>query len=192
MSRYFNEIYCGSPQQLVDDFMVEATNVVGLDGYQVCREGFAIRPDGIATYGSSAGPHGYRMIGPKSKRKYLHRAIAEAFIPNPDNLPMVRHLNDDPTDNRVENLAWGTQTDNMQDCIRNGNFGYFTDEDRERAMQKRRTPVTVIFPDGYEKEYISQQEAARQIGISQSDIANCLSGKQKTSHGYRFRRAYHD
>lgn len=50
----------------------------------------------------------------------VHRMVAEAFIPNPSGFPVVRHLNDDPTDNRVENLAWGTQSDNMRDAIRNG------------------------------------------------------------------------
>lgn len=50
----------------------------------------------------------------------VHRLVAEAFIPNPDNLPLVRHLNDVKTDNRVSNLAWGKVIDNVQDKIRNG------------------------------------------------------------------------
>jgi hypothetical protein len=50
----------------------------------------------------------------------IHRALAEAFIPNTDGLPVVRHLNDNPTDNRLENLAWGTPRDNAADCVRNG------------------------------------------------------------------------
>lgn len=54
------------------------------------------------------------------KNKMLHRVVAEAFIPNPEGLPLVRHLNDDPSDNRLENLSWGTYADNMNDRIRNG------------------------------------------------------------------------
>lgn len=56
----------------------------------------------------------------KSRLAFVHRLMAVAFLPNPDNLPLVRHLNDDPRDNRLGNLAWGTQTDNMRDCVRNG------------------------------------------------------------------------
>lgn len=48
---------------------------------------------------------------------HLHRLLAQMFIPNPDNLPVVRHLNDNPRDYRLENLAWGTQADNMQDIF---------------------------------------------------------------------------
>ncbi|MFJ4173388.1 NUMOD4 domain-containing protein [Microbacterium sp. NPDC089696] len=50
----------------------------------------------------------------------LHRAMAQAFIPNPGNLPVVRHLNDIHDDNRLENLAWGTHAQNSRDMVENG------------------------------------------------------------------------
>jgi hypothetical protein len=50
----------------------------------------------------------------------VHRVVALAFHPNPDGLPLVRHRNDVPADNRAENLTWGTQKDNADDALRNG------------------------------------------------------------------------
>lgn len=50
----------------------------------------------------------------------IHRLVADAFVPNPSNLPVVRHLNDSPMDNSLENLCWGTQGDNIRDAVRNG------------------------------------------------------------------------
>lgn len=55
---------------------------------------------------------------------YLHRLVAMAYIPNPNNYPMVRHLNDNPLDNRLANLAWGTQKDNVKDSIKNNSFHF--------------------------------------------------------------------
>lgn len=51
----------------------------------------------------------------------VHRLVAKAFIPNPNNLPYVLHKDDVPDNNHVDNLRWGTQTDNMRDRVRNGN-----------------------------------------------------------------------
>lgn len=57
----------------------------------------------------------------KSTRELVHRIVAEAYIPNPDNLPLVLHWDDDAGNNRVENLRWGTHSDNGFDSVRNGN-----------------------------------------------------------------------
>ena len=58
-------------------------------------------------------------------RKFLvHRLVAEAFIPNPDDLPMVLHWDDKASNNHVENLRWGTQTENMADYVRNRGHHY--------------------------------------------------------------------
>ena len=55
-----------------------------------------------------------------SSREKIHRMVARAFIPNPSEQPFVRHLNDVPNDNRVENLAWGNASSNGLDAVRNG------------------------------------------------------------------------
>lgn len=123
----------------------------------------------------------------KRYHKYLHQMVAEAFIPNPNNYPIVRHLDDDPTNNYVDNLAWGTQLDNVRDCIKNKRFRYFDDDDRELAMQKRRMPITSVnLRNGQKRSYISQQEAARQLGFSQSSISSVIRGKNSNINGYYF------
>lgn len=53
----------------------------------------------------------------KPQTKRIHRLVAEAFIPNPDNKPYVDHINTDRNDNRVENLRWVTHKENMNNPI---------------------------------------------------------------------------
>ena len=48
----------------------------------------------------------------------MHRLVALAFIPNPENKPFVLHINDDSTNYLIENLKWGTQVENMQKTVR--------------------------------------------------------------------------
>lgn len=115
--------------------------------------------------------------GKRKRHRGVHILVAEAFIPNPDGLPEVLHGDDDPTNNCVWNLRWGTQLDNVHDCIKRGRFRYFTDEDREVAMQKRRMPIIAYnIRTGEEIEFISQGEASRELGVSQGYISDIVLG----------------
>lgn len=65
------------------------------------------------TFGSKT-KRGYFAIKTNGKIFKVHRLIAKAFIPNPENKPEVDHINRLKTDNRVENLRWATHTENMR------------------------------------------------------------------------------
>lgn len=56
----------------------------------------------------------------KSKQFKVHRLVAEAFIPNPENKPMVNHIDNNPLNNNVNNLEWVTNKENLQHCARQG------------------------------------------------------------------------
>lgn len=61
-----------------------------------------------------------RKPGCKRKQAPIHRMVATAFVPNPDQLPVVRHLDGDCLNNHVDNLAWGTHQDNSDDAVEAG------------------------------------------------------------------------
>lgn len=63
--------------------------------------------------------NGYPVVKVKGRIRYIHRLLAEAFIPNPQGFPWVLHANDVSDDNRLENLRWGTPQMNVQDAVRN-------------------------------------------------------------------------
>ena len=72
-------------------------------------------------------PYGHLAValskGGRSKLHYIHRLVANAFIPNPLNLPIVHHVDENPQNNDVSNLKWCTQKENVAHTIAAGKHG---------------------------------------------------------------------
>lgn len=97
----------------------------------------------------------------KHKLCTVHRLVANAFIPNPSNLPQVNHINGDKTNNNVANLEWVTSYQNLIHARKTGL--HTSDGDKEVIQLK----------DGIEiNRYKSASEASRQTGIRRSSICN--------------------
>ena len=97
----------------------------GSKGYYACIDGHVYR-NGVKLKGASCGKNvGYRRLvvfyeDGSSKRHFVHRIIAEAFIENQDQKPCVNHINGKKDDNRVENLEWVTCSENHKHAYQLG------------------------------------------------------------------------
>lgn len=65
-----------------------------------------------------------------NKKYFVHRLVAAAFVPNPQGLPEVDHINEDPRDNRAENLRWVTSEENIESYMKNHGYWYREKEGR--------------------------------------------------------------
>lgn len=102
----------------------------------------------------------------KVEHKSVHRLVAEAFIPNPDNLPEVNHKDENGLNNSVDNLEW---------CSHQYNIEY------------SKNKAVVQYYDGERiAEYKSIKVASQQTGINRKSISNVLNGWSKTAGGYEW------
>lgn len=178
-----------------DEYMGERWAYIdGLPGYMVSDKG-RVWSESSQTFikVKPMDKHGHMgvclCVNGKRYYEYIHRLMAKAFIPNPNNYPVVRHLDDDPSNNDLYNLAWGTQKDNARDCMENGNSYVLTDEDRYKGNKDRMIPVMAINILTSEKLYFeSQTEAGRKLSIPQANIWKVLNKERSSAGGYNFIR----
>lgn len=109
--------------------------------------------------------------------KTIHRLVAEAFIPNPENKPQVNHVDENKTNNSLDNLEWMTAKENTNHGTRN-----------ERSGKSQSIPIIATnLKTGESMEFYGSNECARQLGLHQASITKVLKGRLKQTGGYTFK-----
>jgi len=104
---------------------------------------------------------------------FVHRLVAEAFIsPASFEGAVVRHLNGDPTDNRIENLEWGTYADNMADAFRHGTQG-----PGELRPHHKLTETDVREIRRIAREGVTHAEIGRRFGVTGAHASSVARGR---------------
>lgn len=138
---------------------------------------------------------GYEMVnlsdGGKVKTVTVHRIVAQAFIPNPQNFPCINHKDE----NKLNNFVWvnpdGTvdpEKSNLEWCTIKYNVNYGTGLKKSLKNRKGKTaekPVLQFTKEGeFIERYDSVMEAERKTGVGNWQIRDVLKGKHKTTGGY--------
>ena len=119
---------------------------------------------------------GYLELEFFGKHHYIHRLVAEAFIPNPHNLPCVNHKDENKENNSVENLEWC-------DYAYNANYGTGIERSKENRLGDRFVVINLDTGEVYQ----TPKDASRATGIHNDSISRVCKGKSKTAGGYRWR-----
>lgn len=189
--------------------------------YQVSNKGrvrslihnVILKPANIA-YRNQEKSNGYQVVNIKKKIYYVHRLVAEEFIPNPDNLPQINHKDGNKQNNNVENLEWCTNSENMSHAYRLGlicrtkskcsknqekwreifgkkyhatkaNTIFKEQWFKEKYIKPNQKAIIQLDKNGNKiKEWESMKLAGEKLNISKQNISACCRGIRKTAGGF--------
>lgn len=190
-------------------------DIAGFEGlYQISnlgrvkslRKNIILKPGIVAKRNNKQG---YEIVHIKYKQYYVHRLVAEAFIPNTKKLPQVNHIDGNKLNNSIENLEWVTAKENIKHAYKTGLMGKDTsDKQKEwwKVLGREYGNRNTIFKEKWFKEkyknvtcreviqmdkdkkvlkiWNSISLASKKLKIDQANITSCCRGRRISAGGY--------
>lgn len=172
-------------------------DIAGYEGlYQVSNKGRVRGLDRVNSAGANIKgrslslnqkPDGYIQVNlfkdGKRKTYTVHRLVAEAFIPNPNNKPCVGHLDESRDNNQADNLYWCTHYEN-------NNYGSHNQKVIEKQINnpKRMRPLIATELKTKKKVFFNSFKQAEKQGFNRGSISRCIRGIQPSHKGYEWQQ----
>ncbi|MEX0801700.1 MAG: NUMOD4 domain-containing protein [Dehalococcoidia bacterium] len=178
--------------------MAELKDVVGYEGrYQVSREGVVFSIPKVIKVGNRGGTcmRGGHPLKPsiakraghlrvwladgsgKKQPKLVHRLVAEAWIPNPDNLPLVNHLDGNGSNPHADNLEWTTHSGNCSHAVITG-LTKVPSQVGAKNTHSRLTGADIIAMRSRYAEVGNAAQVAREFGIGPRHALDICKGRK--------------
>ena len=120
-----------------------------------------------------------------TKPMQIHRLVAIAFLPNPENYPEINHKDENPQNNRVDNLEW---------CTRQYNVNYYFDRRRNDSIKRngklKESPIIQKTLDGeFVRMWDNSRQIKKELNLSDWSVSECCRGNRKTAYGFTWHYA---
>ncbi|PXV62627.1 HNH endonuclease [Dysgonomonas alginatilytica] len=160
------------------------SNIPGFDNYYVTLDGKVFNLNTGKYLKPQKHPRGYLRVclyaDLKPKMESIHRIVAKAYLSNPNNLPCVMHLDDNPKNNHVSNLRWATHQENMADRDSkdrqakgelHGHYGKYGEKhNASKLSDTERKEICKKYSTGNYR----YRELSAEYGVSQRQIGNIV------------------